>query len=119
LEGRSDRDVEYLQDVAGARFFADGSRKAIAEQVGRVLTAKLGARICWETRITTDDNHVSLERLGGCYLWVHRKGAMSAKVGVVGVLPGVLPGSMGTLSFYVEVRGSEEVFECSTAQARH
>jgi tRNA-splicing ligase RtcB len=82
----------------------------MAEEVGRVLANKLGAHVCWGTAITTDHNHVSLESHGGRDLWVHRKGAMSARLGE----SGVLPGSMGSLSFHVEGRGAEESL-CSSA----
>jgi tRNA-splicing ligase RtcB len=102
--------VEYLHDAAYARRFADASRRAMAEEVGQVLSRRLGARVCWETLITTDHNHVSQEFHGGRDLWVHRKGAMPAGLGV----HGVLPGSMGTLSFHVEGRGCEESL-CSSA----
>src|SRR5262249_557241 len=101
---------EYLHDVSYARRFADASRKAMAMEIGKVLARLLQAHICWETLITTDHNHVSLERGGGCDLWVHRKGAMPARLGE----RGVLPGSMGTLSFHVEGRGCEEAL-CSSA----
>ena len=66
----------------------------MAVEVGTVLETLLGARMCWETAITTDHNHVSLERHGGRELWVHRKGAMPAALGQ----SGVLPGSMGKVS---------------------
>ena len=82
----------------------------MAEQVGRVLAQRLGARVCWDTLIATDHNHVSLERCGGRDLWIHRKGAMPARLGEFGVLPG----SMGSLSFHVEGRGLEEAL-CSSA----
>lgn len=103
LEARSDAGAEYLHDVFWARRYADASRRAIAEEVGGVLGKTLGARVCWETAITTDHNHVSMERHEGRELWVHRKGAMPAGAGE----SGVLPGSMGTLSFHVEGRGNE------------
>lgn len=110
LDAKSDAGIEYLHDASCARRFADASRKAMAEEVGRVLASRLGARVCWETAITTDHNHVALERHGGRDLWVHRKGAMRAGLGE----GGVLPGSMGTLSFHVEGRGHEEAL-CSSA----
>jgi hypothetical protein len=37
----------------------------MAVEVGAVLENTLGARLCWEKVITTDHNHVSLERHGG------------------------------------------------------
>jgi tRNA-splicing ligase RtcB len=110
LDAESDAGAEYLHDASCARRFANASRRAMAEEVGRVLSGRLGAHVCWETVITTDHNHVSLEHYGGCDLWVHRKGAMSARSGE----SGVLPGSMGSLSFHVEGRGHEEAL-CSSA----
>jgi tRNA-splicing ligase RtcB len=110
LDANSDAGREYLHDANCARRYADASRRAMAEQAGRVLHARLGARLCCETLITTDHNHVSREHHGGCELWVHRKGAMPARLGE----HGVLPGSMGTLSFHVEGRGCADAL-CSSA----
>jgi tRNA-splicing ligase RtcB len=110
LDAESDAGKEYLHDVLWARGFATASRKTMAEEAGKVLTRTLNCGISWETMIATDHNHVALERHGGRELWVHRKGAMSAQQGE----PGVLPGSMGTLSFHVEGRGCEEAL-CSSA----
>ncbi len=110
LDANSDAGAEYRYDASCARRFADASRRAMAEQVGNVLASRLGAQLCWDTVITSDHNHVSLEHHGGRDLWVHRKGAMSAQLGE----SGVLPGSMGTLSFHVEGRGHQEAL-CSSA----
>jgi tRNA-splicing ligase RtcB len=82
----------------------------MAEQVGAVLARRLRANLCWDSLIATDHNHAALEPHGGRDLWVHRKGAMPARQGE----HGVLPGSMGTLSFHVEGRG-EEAALCSSA----
>ncbi len=110
LDAKSDFGAEYLHDASYARLYAEASRRAIAEAAGGVLATTLRAHLCWETVITTDHNHVSLERHGGRDLWVHRKGAMSARSGE----PGVLPGSMGTVSFHVEGRGEAGAL-CSSA----
>jgi tRNA-splicing ligase RtcB len=110
LDANSDVGIDYLHDAAYARRFADASRKAMAVEVGRVLGDTLGAQVCWDSLITTDHNHVALEQHDGRQLWVHRKGAMRARVGE----SGVLPGSMGTLSFHVEGRGQAEAL-CSSA----
>jgi tRNA-splicing ligase RtcB len=101
LDATSDQGARYLADAAWARCFADASRRAMAAEVAAVLKGVVGANSCWETVITTDHNHVSLERFGDRQLWVHRKGAMPAGLGQ----PGVLPGSMGSTSFHVEGRG--------------
>jgi len=110
LDANSDEGAEYLHDASCARRYAFASRRAIAEDVDRVLVSTLGAKVCWETIITTDHNHVSLEHYGGRDLWVHRKGAMPARLGE----SGVLPGSMGSVSFHVEGRGHEAAL-CSSA----
>jgi tRNA-splicing ligase RtcB len=110
LDATSDAGAEYLHDACCARRFAAASRRAIADEVGRALARTAGAKICWETVITTDHNHVSLEHYGGRDFWVHRKGAMPARLGE----SGVLPGSMGSLSFHVEGRGHEAAL-CSSA----
>jgi tRNA-splicing ligase RtcB len=110
LDVRSDRGAAYLHDASWARRFADANRRAMAAEVGTVIETTLGARLSWETIITTDHNHVCLEVHGGRDLWIHRKGAMPARNGEMGVLPG----SMGTASFHVEGRGHDEAL-CSSA----
>jgi tRNA-splicing ligase RtcB len=110
LDARTGPGHAYLHDAAWARRFADASRKAMAAAVGEVVEAAAGGRLCWETAIATDHNHVLLEQHGGQEWWVHRKGAMPAKRGE----GGVLPGSMGTASFHVEGRGHTDAL-CSSA----
>jgi tRNA-splicing ligase RtcB len=110
LDASSEAGAAYLHDAAWARRYADASRRAIAEETGQVLARRLGAKVCWETLITSDHNHVALERHGEVDLWVHRKGAMRAGAGE----DGVLPGSMGSPSFHVQGRGNEAAL-CSSA----
>lgn len=110
LDAGSEAGTAYLHDAAWARRFAGASRRAIAEEAGGVLATALGAKLSWETCITTDHNHVARERCGDAgEVWVHRKGAMPARPGE----RGVLPGSMGSLSFHVEGRGHEPAL-CSS-----
>lgn len=97
LDAGTAQGAAYLHDAAYARAFADASRQAMAAVVGDVLRQQIGARLDENTRIVTDHNHVERQ----ADLWIHRKGAMAADAG----LAGVLPGSMGTLSFHVEGRG--------------
>jgi tRNA-splicing ligase RtcB len=81
----------------------------MAAEAEKVIQDVIGARLLWETSITTDHNHVALEQHGASNFWVHRKGAMVLQAGELGVLPG----SMGTLSFHVEGRGCEEALNSS------
>lgn len=110
LEASSQLGAAYLHDADAARRYAEASRRAMAREAGRVFERVVGSSVCWETEVATDHNHVSRERFGGKEWWVHRKGAMRARKGE----SGVLPGSMGTLSFHVEGRG-EEAALCSSA----
>lgn len=49
LDAGSHQGVNYLNDAASARRFADASRRAMAEEAGGVIEAILQARLCWET----------------------------------------------------------------------
>lgn len=110
LEADSDEGRAYLHDAAWARRYAAASRHHIAMNIGAVLNTTLAAKLDWDRAITTDHNHVEHESHGAGALWVHRKGAMAAARGQ----PGVLPGSMGTMSFHVEGRGCASAL-CSSA----
>lgn len=110
LDADSDGGRAYLHDARWAQRYADASRRAMACAIGDVLATHLSARLCWETVVTTDHNHVARVNHEGRTLWIHRKGAMSAQHGE----HGVLPGSMGTESFHVEGRGVVEAL-CSSA----
>jgi len=60
-------------------------------------------------------NYATLENHFGKNVWVHRKGATSAKKGETGIIPG----SMGTASYIVEGLGNPESFmSCSHGAGR-
>jgi tRNA-splicing ligase RtcB len=109
LEAESEQGAVYLHDLDWARRYAAASRRAMAAEAEKVTQDVIGARLVWETSITTDHNHVALEQHGASKFWVHRKGAMMLQAGELGVLPG----SMGTPSFHVEGRGCEEALNSS------
>jgi len=77
---------------------------------GDVVSEVAGSRLQWEAAITTDHNHAEHETHGARRLWVHRKGAMPAWPDQAGVLPG----SMGSLSYHVAGRGCQDAL-CSSA----
>ena len=109
LDAESEQGAAYLHDLDWSRRYAAASRRAMAAEAEKVMQHAIGARLLWETSITTDHNHVALEQHGASNFWVHRKGAMVLQAGELGVLPG----SMGTLSFHVEGRGCEEALNSS------
>jgi len=93
----------YEHDVRWARAYADANRRAMAEAVTELLRRMFNIAADEKSVFTCDHNHVARESHGGELLWVHRKGAMPAAAGAAGVLPG----SMGTVSYHVEGRGCE------------
>ena len=109
LDADTDDGRAYLHDVEWARRFADANRRAIAEVVAKCVKAECAGHTLPETLVTCDHNHVAREEHFGAPLLVHRKGAMPAAAGA----PGVLPGSMGTLSYHVEGRGCAESLRSS------
>jgi tRNA-splicing ligase RtcB len=103
--------VAYLGDAALARRFAAENRRRIALLVEEALLGAVGSgHLLWVDAIETDHNHVEHEAHGAHRLWVHRKGAMPAW----NDQPGVLPGSMGSLSYHVVGRGCAGAL-CSSA----
>lgn len=110
LRSGEDIGAAYLQDAGLARRFALENRRQIASLVDEVMSNAGVGRLNWAEAITTDHNHVELETQGTERLWVHRKGAMPAWPGQAGVLPG----SMGSLSYHVIGRGCADAL-CSSA----
>ena len=109
IAAESQEGLEYQCDVAWARKYAEANRVAMAREAEVVLKEVTGDGLDWESAISTDHNHVSLEEHDGQNLWVHRKGAMRLSRGELGVLPG----SMGTESFHVEGRGCAAAMDSS------
>lgn len=93
--------VAYLDDLAWAVAYAEANRLAIVASVERVLRASIGASIDRASLITCDHNHVREERHGERIMLVHRKGAIPAGDGT----PGIVPGSMGSVSHHTSGRG--------------
>jgi tRNA-splicing ligase RtcB len=110
LDSNAESGLAYLNDAAWARRFADANRKQIAQLVGETALRAIGGHLQWDAAIATDHNHVEHEAHGTQKLWVHRKGAMPAWTDQ----PGVLPGSMGSLSYHVAGRGCQASL-CSSA----
>jgi tRNA-splicing ligase RtcB len=91
----------YLADHDVAIAFARSNRRAIADAAAQALHDALGVAVVQDTWQDVVHNFVRREEHGGVPLWVHRKGASSARAGE----PGVIPGSMGSWSYHVEGRG--------------
>lgn len=101
---------DYLRDHDVAITFAQQNRRAIAGAAAVALHEALGIGVVWDTWRDVVHNFVRCEQHEGASLWVHRKGASSARAGEVGVIPG----SMGSWSYHVEGRGCAEAL-CSSS----
>jgi tRNA-splicing ligase RtcB len=101
LDAQDEPGQAYLQDVAWARAYAAESRRRMLAAVAAVLGDLAGLEPDWATLTNTDHNHVQQEQHGDQTLWVHRKGANSAREPA----PNVIPGSMATHTYHVMGRG--------------
>jgi tRNA-splicing ligase RtcB len=109
LDSDSTGGQAYLKDQEWARRFAAANRWAMARDAMEILGDLFKIDSDESMAIECDHNHVRREEHMGQLLFVHRKGAMPADAGS----PGVVPGSMGTLSLHVEGRGCAESLRSS------
>lgn len=98
----------YLADMLWAQKYAWGNRLAMLRRVEEVLRHAMG--IEWLSELSDGSftvhchhNYASREHVLGANYWVTRKGAISARLGEYGVVPG----SMATGSFITVGQGSE------------
>ncbi|HAW45130.1 MAG TPA: RNA-splicing ligase RtcB [Sutterella sp.] len=100
----------YMRAVSWAQDYALENRRAIAEDVLRTLQDFWPDAIYVGEVINCHHNYVTLESHFGQEVWVTRKGAISAKAGEAGIIPG----SMGSESFLVEGLGNPAAFMSSS-----
>jgi tRNA-splicing ligase RtcB len=110
LDADSPGGQAYLRDAGWACRYAEASRRAMMDGVAVLLAELFGVTADAESVIHCNHNHVRREMHYGAECWVHRKGAVSAREGE----PGIIPGSMGTASFHVTGRGHADAL-CSSS----
>lgn len=105
----------YIGWMNFALEFARHNRQRIMEQVQQI-TAE-GLRRCAGVKdvrffgeVNAHHNYAARETHFGREVWVHRKGAISARQGE----PGIIPGAMGSYSFIVEGLGNPESFHSAS-----
>ena len=110
----SDLGQQYLRDMEFALSYALENRRRIAYKMQTVLREFFpDLQICFDYDI--HHNYATLENHFGENVWVHRKGATSAKTDEIGIIPG----SMGTSSYIVKGLGNPESFmSCSHGAGR-
>jgi len=103
---------DYVEAVGWAQRYARRNRDLMMEQVVSTIRSVLAIPFRADL-VTVSCHHNYVEEQGGLYLT--RKGAVSAKLGELGIIPG----SMGAKSFIVRGLGNPESFEsCSHGAGR-
>ena len=107
---------DYVRAVGWAQRYAAVNRELMMQQV--IEAARQVIRRPFETHVEAVNchhNYVSCERHFGRDVYVTRKGAVSARRGQLGIIPG----SMGACSYIVRGKGHPDAFEsCSHGAGR-
>jgi tRNA-splicing ligase RtcB len=112
--GTPDYDA-YLRDLLWAQDYAIVNREVMMERVLRQVGLVLGLEPKAELSVNCHHNFAVTERHFGRDVLVTRKGAVRARAGDMGIIPG----SMGTKSYIVRGKGNPESFEsCSHGAGR-
>ena len=106
---------DYVEALMWAQDYAEQNRLAMMESVLRVLRTHFKSFTTDKHAINCHHNYASIENHFGNNVWITRKGAVRARKGDMGIIPG----SMGAKSFIVEGLGNEDSFcSCSHGAGR-
>lgn len=106
---------DYVEAVHWAQEFAWQNRLSMMDAVLAALRKHLPAFDVTEKAINCHHNYIARENHFGANVWVTRKGAVRARQGDLGIIPG----SMGTGSFIVRGKGEAQSFcSCSHGAGR-
>jgi tRNA-splicing ligase RtcB len=92
----------YIAELRWAQHFALLNREEMMDRTIAVLADTMATDVVEEERVNCHHNFTQKERHFGREVWVSRKGAIEARVGMTGLIPG----SMGTASYVVTGRGN-------------
>lgn len=93
----------YIDELTWAQHFALLNREEMMDRVVRQVSEWFGEPVQELDQINCHHNFTQKERHFGKDVWLSRKGAISARLGE----PGLIPGSMGTASYVVSGLGNE------------
>ena len=99
----------YIAELRWAQRFALLNREEMMDRVIRQVSEWIGEPVVEVERINCHHNFTQKETHFGKEVWLSRKGAISARDGE----PGLIPGSMGTASYVVEGLGNKMALESS------
>lgn len=101
--------MQYIDDLNWAQHFALLNREEMMDRVVKDFSHFMGHPVKEQERINCHHNFTQKENHMGHDFWISRKGAISAKEGELGLIPG----SMGTASYVVKGKGNVPSF-CSS-----
>lgn len=114
VEG-TDEFAAYIEAMLWAQDYALANRERMMRMVLTQLGAFTGLDAVVTTQVNCHHNFTEREHHHGRNVWLTRKGAIRARKGDVGVIPG----SMGTASYIVEGLGNPASYEsCSHGAGR-
>ena len=106
---------DYVEAVSWAQDYARENREAMMSRVLAEMRHRLPKFQLEKMAVNCHHNYVQKETHGGVDLLVTRKGAVSARAGELGIIPG----SMGAKSFIVRGKGNADSFHsCSHGAGR-
>jgi len=106
---------DYVEAVSWAQDYARHNREAMMARVLAEMRHRLPKFQLEKLAVNCHHNYVQKETHGGEELLVTRKGAVSARAGELGIIPG----SMGTRSYIVRGKGNADSFHsCSHGAGR-
>jgi len=106
---------EYMAEMTYCVEFALANRQLMAERIKNIICEVFPFPVQFDQPINIAHNYARIEHHFGKNVMIHRKGATSARVGEMGIIPG----SQGTKSYIVEGLGNPESFmSCSHGAGR-
>jgi tRNA-splicing ligase RtcB len=114
-EGSVEFDM-YVEGLRWAQDYATHNRALMMHAVLKALHEEFGREIAtFDNAVQCHHNYASVEEHFGQQVWLTRKGAVSARRGELGIIPG----SMGAKSFIVRGKGNEDAYcSCSHGAGR-
>jgi tRNA-splicing ligase RtcB (3'-phosphate/5'-hydroxy nucleic acid ligase) len=109
----------YVEGLRWAQDYAAINREVMMQSVLKIMNktfAKKGSSIAiLDKAVNCHHNYANVEEHFGEQIWVTRKGAVSARAGELGIIPG----SMGTKSYIVRGKGNADSYcSCSHGAGR-
>jgi tRNA-splicing ligase RtcB (3'-phosphate/5'-hydroxy nucleic acid ligase) len=116
LDEGTEEFAEYVEGLRWAQDYAAHNRALMMHYVLKVLQAQFGRDVAIdEHAVNCHHNYASMEEHLGERLWITRKGAVSARAGELGIIPG----SMGARSYLVRGKGNPASYcSCSHGAGR-